>query len=230
MADLFLLKVQKEKVFNSMKEMGLNPLDFRFSEVQSQLTSGLNVSKIFFKDSKYFFLFDFNRDEERWCQFSPGVEKMVEWEKSYDWESVGRIFIPWLESLITEINTDDPWEIFSKSQQLFESNTTEIENNAFTSEEIKLLAQKLDTIENHIISLQHSTVEEIKVIHENFTEIKKASNRIGKKDWTLLFLGNITSMLITKLITPENINSIIVFSANALQWIQKLPPKVFLPS
>jgi len=128
------------------------------------------------------------------------------------------------------MNIEDPWQILADSRLFLDAKNERIDNSKFSNDELKIINQNLDEIKKLIYSLQKSTHEEKGVIQAQFEEMKKASQRIGRKDWVLYFLGNITTLLMNKFITPENINVIFRFIETTLRWIWNLPLSNLLPS
>jgi hypothetical protein len=75
-------------------------------------------------------------------------------------------------------------------------------NTPFTASEQKAISEQLKAIAESVKKTYELTAEQSAALDEKFEEAEKASRRMGRKDWGLLFGGAVLSLILADVITP----------------------------
>ena len=75
-------------------------------------------------------------------------------------------------------------------------------NTPFTNDEQDEIVAKLQAIKNFVAKNFQLTAEQIAHVEERLAEAAEATERMGRKDWLLLFGGTIFNLIVTDTITP----------------------------
>ena len=78
----------------------------------------------------------------------------------------------------------------------------------FKSDERNQIASALRSVLGEITACDELTAENLANIEQHLTDLKEASERVGPKDWKMMFLGVITTMLVTDAIPQRVVQTI----------------------
>ncbi|MBI5144136.1 MAG: hypothetical protein HZA30_03610 [Candidatus Omnitrophica bacterium] len=95
-----ILNYQKKTISELMESFGLEPANFYWEKVKSSYSSDI-VSILKYKESRFFFKFDFYEDDYHYYIYCPGNEKPIEKHMTKSWELLK--IKEWLSSLKREI-------------------------------------------------------------------------------------------------------------------------------
>jgi hypothetical protein len=56
-------------------------------------------------------------------------------------------------------------------------------------------------------------------VKKSFDDLKSAAERVGKKDWRLMFIGTMASLAASKVVAPDTLRSIWALAASAFHKI-----------
>jgi hypothetical protein len=73
------------------------------------------------------------------------------------------------------------------------------------------------------------SVEQVKHVEQRFDQAEDASRRLGRKDWFLLFLGTVSSLILPALVPPEVVQHIFIAAAHGLGHLFGYEPPPGLP-
>lgn len=165
MKDFQLLKSQRNEVFNWIREVGLNPSEFKWSTSYSESFSDNPVSIITHFPTGYFLNFD---RSSRWHQIyfsgSPGRNEISFSRYGTQgelWSDDTKIIVQeWLNNLKSEIEAPDLWELAHEENNLLDSvgRTSTLENTQFSEDEQLLISLKILEIESFLINTQDLNV------------------------------------------------------------------------
>ena len=108
----------------------------------------------------------------------------------------------WGNDVAEWIATPDLWESMADASSIPGELSPESDNTAFTAEEQKAISGQLKAIAEAVKKDYDLTAEQSAKLDEKFEEAEKASRRMGRKDWGLLFGGAVFSLILTDVITP----------------------------
>lgn len=206
---LELLRSQKNAVLEAIKRSGLDPFNFTWSTAPSRQTQGLSVSKLEYRGTDYFFLFDFARGKDHHCTFSPGHEKLVDSEYPGDWTSVFGYFEAWLDYLKEELKQPDLWEQIARYQlPAGTALSADASNEPFSVAQVDQVADALKQIQAFLETEADLSAEGRAIVDEKLDYLLEASRRWGRKDWIHLALGTTVTLATSVGLSPEHVRSI----------------------
>jgi hypothetical protein len=83
-------------------------------------------------------------------------------------------------------------------------------NTPFTPDEQATISAQLNEIREAVKKTYELTAEQSTHVDEKFEEAEKASRRMGRKDWGLLFGGALLSLILSDTITPAIMGDILM--------------------
>jgi hypothetical protein len=214
MPDHRLLKSQRNECFVLLKEAGLNPLDFQWVERPSPPEQ---YSQLVHPSSGYFFWF--NRWNPAW---SPDRESQLGKApfSAYAWDGLLTLFKAWTlwvarEPLVPDV--PDLWEQYQGGPELGKlSGSAQIENLPLNTDQKRYLFQQLGEIKHFLYKLEDLDDERQIEVDRRFEYLQESMERVGKKDWLLLAMGGLLSLIISGTVSPERANDFLSFASAAL--------------
>lgn len=199
---------QKKQLSDVFKNSGLKLSDFDVN----------NGDELFVLQYKFdYFSYKLQKNKRNWQVKLRPINQKEELSYEFQWERVLQIFKSWCDKLKIELETDTGWEQlenknfdsnFEDDKQL---NKVELENIKETLKQIKFKINFLGLDK----SIQEDVIKNIDYI-EN-----KTDDSITKKEWKLLFYGVLFEMLLSNLLTQDNISNII-------NWFLESMSNIFL--
>ena len=218
-----LLKSQRNEIFEIIKNQGLDPSNFVWEETESSFVEKMLVSEVKYIDSEFYFMFDYDNDDEHFCFYSPGKEKKVDDQYSGSWERAKDYFNGWLSYLSREIEQPDFWADIAKYQIPIDSEIKkDSTNEPFTAYQADQIIESLNNVraflhENKLVSEEHQAFVEDKL---NYLE--EAVKRQGSLDWIHTCIGAITTIAVALALSPEQTNAIWNFIKSTIVGLTKL--------
>lgn len=200
-----LLNSQKDQIFDLIEEQNLSPSQFEFNEEQVNVVSHTEKTILSFKNSQYFFQFDY-RNGGHYSIFSPGRSTITEEEFPRNWENQLFYFKEWLLNLLREINTPNKWERLRKEINEINSGFT-VGQEKFSFQEYEELIIKINQLKGSIKEIGLSR-DQILGINNKLDFLVESAKTLSKFDWKSLFVGTIISITIQLGLTPENSKSL----------------------
>ena len=207
MDKVVLLQSQKNEILELIKQKGLDPLNFNWEIVLSEETLGLKVSRLNYRGSALFFLFDRRRGGHSGgflATFSPGKERLIETYINSNWDGQRGSFKQWLQNLRREIEQPDLWAEVAKYQLPPGVRVgPQATNEPFSADEAEQLSSTLREIHNLIVAQGEKTEEQIKTINERLEYLTDAVKRLGKRDWINTCIGVLVQTATQFALAPE---------------------------
>ncbi|MFZ2512830.1 MAG: hypothetical protein WAW63_00035 [Candidatus Saccharimonadales bacterium] len=190
-----LLNSQKNQVYDAIIEAGFEPNEFEWGEASSSTESGMGmVPALFHRPSGYKAVFDYSKhnlygNNGRVLSVWPGEASPAEYALYDNWpeELSGVSF--WLANIKREINQPDLWS--GEENKKFTSWAKD--NKPFTVKEQTDLQARLDRIETMLVEQAKQTKQVAEDIRESLDNLRRASEKIGRKDWAMMLFGYIFS-------------------------------------
>ncbi len=201
-ADNSLLRSQRNEVFTSITNGGLNPQDFEFKDYLHPNTSNL-ISTLTHKPTGYVFVFD--TDQGNFLAIrTPGNERRCETQAFKNWNGLLSYFIEWVSILEREIKAPDLWEMLRTGAINLEKgpSTTE-ENSTFTPKEQKEITTRIIEIRTYIQTTYSPPENQLNNINRKLDILIDETKRQGREAWKYTAIGIIASVITTLSITPE---------------------------
>ena len=198
-----LLKSQKNEILGAIKRMGLELFSFEWQNEHSEYDSGVEVSKLIYKKTEFFYKFDILGGHHK-AFYSPGEESIVgQGDVSY-WESQKKLFARWLVWLKREVDAPDLWSEISKYQLSAESELREdVSNDPFTAYQAEQIALGIKKIQVYIEEQGLASGEQNSFVREKLNYLVDATKRLGRKDWVLLAMAVIVTFAVQLALPPD---------------------------
>ena len=219
MDQIILMKSQKNEIFNLIKVAKLDPFNFKWSVVPSEMTGELDVSRIDYIDSEFFYLFDIY-NEKHYAIYSPGEGMMLDKQYPGDWEHQVQHVCEWLSYLRREVNQPDLWTEISKYQLPLESGLVpDISNEPFSAYHVEPIQSGLNQVRAYIEEQELASEEQSKAVNEKLDYLADAAKRQGRRDWIHTCIGVIFTIAFELALSQENRNVLFNLMGNAISGI-----------
>lgn len=130
----------------------------------------------------------------------------------------------WGTGLASWIEWPDLWKKVSASAAIPGELTANSDNTPFSASEQTAISDQLKAIAEAVKKDYDLTAEQSAKLDEKFEEAEKASRRMGRKDWGLLFGGAVFSLILTDVITPGVAGHILMMIEHGLGYLFGGPP------
>ena len=212
-----ILPTQKAQSFDAIVKAGLDPREFIWRSHTAQY-SRQEEPELVHQPSGFFFRLlvpteGYMGSSENTFQFTPGKQNEFTYGTGLSWEYHLAMMREWLRNLKREIEVVDPWAGFDTLGSAVPNFARP--DAPFAAEEIKIVHSQLDSIAAEIERLQIGSVAEREVVKKSLDDLKRAAERVGKKDWYLIFLGTMASHALEKIVTPDTLRSVSALVGNA---------------
>ncbi|MFA6355951.1 MAG: hypothetical protein WCY23_02450 [Candidatus Omnitrophota bacterium] len=195
--DRFILKAQKEWVFNKIVELGLKPSEFEWGKTKSGYISDTEVLYLKYINTAYYYKFDFYDVEYYYCYYSPGAEKPLEKVFTKKWIDIASSVIDWLISLEKEISIIDPWEEISSYKPGDKVDLgDEITNSPFSSPQIERIIKAIEKLKSEIERNYNLDKEQKEIVNSKLDYLIDKAKTIGRIDWRNIFAGTIVNLAV----------------------------------
>jgi hypothetical protein len=223
-----LLKYQKNEVFELIKESSLDPFNFFWNKTASSrsgdtLSSDI-ISKLEYKGSDFYFLFDFLR-KAHYAEYSPGNDKLVDEYYPGAWKNQQYYVQQWLSFLKREIDQPDLWAQLSEYQFPREDQLSrDMGNEPFTAFQVDQIVRGIDLIKTYLIAEIKIDSDQKKETNERLDYLIEAAKRQGRKDWIHTAIGVIFTLAVSLSLSPEQAKSIWGLLKSTMSGIIKFLP------
>ena len=131
----------------------------------------------------------------------------------------------WARDVVAWADVPDLWEIRHSWQSLSDAEYDGTANTPFAPEERAAISGQLAAIRKQIKKSYDLTAEQEAKIDARFEEAEKASERLGRKDWILLFGGSVFSLILADAITPDIAQHILMLTVHGLEHLYVGAPR-----
>lgn len=234
MNQLILLKSQKNEILELIKEVGLDPFNFEWSVVSSSMTHELQVSRIDYVVSGFFYTFDIHKGGP-YAIYSPGKEMLLErqnsgssipgsWDPS--WKLQKRYFRNWLSYLRREIDQPDLWaEILKYPLPPGSELGPDISNEPFTAYQVEKILSGLNQVRAYLEEQGLASEEQKRFVNERLNYLADAAKRQGRKDWIYTCIGVLVTIATALALAPEKAKTLGYLIRDAIAGIIQFLPR-----
>lgn len=132
--------------------------------------------------------------------------------------------IGWANDIVSLAEFPDVWQEIPGPIAMPGEFISDSGNTAFTSNEQAAISTQLKAIAETVKKTYELTTEQSAEIDKKFKEADKASRRMGRKDWGLLFGGALLSLILSDAITPGIMGHILVMVQHGIGQLFMGPP------
>lgn len=133
----------------------------------------------------------------------------------------------WLDDLKRDLETPDPWaELLRKGEMLEGSADEAVENTPFTPEEQAEIVKLLREIKKYSKKTYSLSEESLLTLEKRLDYLEEAASRVGRKDWVLLFLGTLFTLVVTTVLPPEAVRGVLAILGTTIGHLfgHTIPP------
>lgn len=209
-----MLKVHKKEIRRIINDIvNLNPDRFILLENDDD---GFPVAKLTVVNSEMSFWFrnmknSWNDFHYRHTIFSPSYS-ITEWDpqlsQGFNFHQTSDALTRWLKShakpYLEEVDSVDEWNKFQFETDILNIATGSPENNRnFTVEESNEIITSIDNLKNMIIDKFNPLEDQVKFMKERLDYLSDATNRLGKFDWSALFISTMISIAVNMIFDKD---------------------------
>ncbi len=188
-----LLHSQKKRVYDILREAGLEPAEFTWSDMQ--VVEKLIVSRLDHRGGQQHYFQFSSYEMNAWCIACPGVYRTMDYGYPKTWEEQEGIVRKWAESLRREMDTQDPWAELAKYRVVFDGElSTEIVNEPIPAVEAEQIGQALQRLVDYAsreLALNH---DQATLVRDKLGYLAEAARRERSRDWNYTAMGDWGSM------------------------------------
>ena len=200
-----LLPSQRESLHALVTAIDFNSLDFDLVKTNHrQLGDGEAVTLK--KTEFYFAIYDPGEYSHAkfFVTFSPGVDKILELQECYDWDSVLLTFENYLHVLRRELSVTDPWENAKEyADKLQAVPQTSGGNRPFTGREKDDIQKRLEDIKQLLLDQVKNDKKKQQYLTDQFSMLHDAVTKFGKKDYLMLVYTAVIGVATTIGVPPD---------------------------
>src|SRR5688572_29043812 len=213
-----LLRSQKNELFRMIEEHGLDPSDFDYTEHTSFL--GHFSTVIRFKP-EIDFHFDIQGVDINVFTCKPWENQAYFEGRVKDWSDLVYQFRIWLESVISEHNEDDLWSEIKTANLDFGTNPKDTKSK-FSEEEKNQIHARIDQLKSEISNLG-ITSEQLKIIETKLDTLREKMDDLSQFDWKSLAIGTVINIATSILLPPDQGKAFLSLVSQIFRNLLQLP-------
>jgi len=187
-----LLHTQKKRVYDILREAGMEPAEFTWSDVE--ILQRLFVSVLKHRGGQHYFLSS-SYEMDAWCIACPGVYRTMDYGYPKTWEEQEGIFRQWAGSLKREMDTQDPWVELAKYRLVLDGELPgEAVNEPIPAVEADQIGQALTRLADHAAQELSLSGEQAAMVRDKLAYLAEAARRQRSRDWIYTTMGVWASM------------------------------------
>lgn len=190
-----LLRTQKRRIYEILREAGLEPAEF--SWVREQIAGSLVVSKLRYRGGQHYFQFS-SYEMNAWCVACPGVYRSMDYSYPRTWEEQEGVFRQWAGCLRNELASPDPWEELAKYRLVLNGELSgEMVNEPIPAVEAEQIGQGLLRLADRVAQGLELDGEQASLVRVKLGYLADAARRERSRDWMYMALGMWASLAVT---------------------------------
>ena len=183
-----LLRSQRRQVFEILREVGLEPADFSWSE-REEVGGNIVVSRLNYRDGTYSFQFSWY-ELSSWCVLCPGRYRSMEYEHPMNWKEQETSFRTWAQCLKRELESTDPWAEMAKYKIALGGEPSEaMLNEPIAAYEADYIGQRLLQLAEQIERDLRLGEKQATLVRGKLGYLAEAARRQKSRDWLYTALG-----------------------------------------
>lgn len=209
---------KRNSIFICIQDNGFDPSDFILSEenTQNDFARLLMIRHSRSRDLRFTISHNLLSDNYE-VRFSPGLSyRNREILAVLSWPIVLDKLKVWLNLLIEEIRTPDLWSTISGGTQLIKL-AADQDNRPFTLDEQNQIKKTLDEIKTYLIKSNNLTEAQIRIVEARFDYMDEAAGRLGRKDWTGIFVSSLIGIAATLTLSADSAKDLIRFAGQIVK-------------
>lgn len=224
MSDHRLLRTQMNEVLLAIKEAGMEPLEFKFSEETYSQSDGMGAlgvvqrnlyHRLVHEPSGYECVFEATR-----LSYSPGWTTRHTAEGSSEWRMKLVALSSWLKNLKREISAPDLWGSLADERALLNSFEPSADDNTpFTETEQRQIKLGIEELRAHISKTQPLNEEDAGKINVKLDYLISASEQLGRIHWKDIFVSTLLAIAWQLALPAPGFHNLFSFAGQILRQI-----------
>jgi hypothetical protein len=202
------VKWQRNAIFKAVEEGGLDPKEcsFDYDEAGGRVTHLASGS--------YFLL---EGDPGHYMATAVVGENPAWPYECYTWGNVDERIRRWAEEVSEDVDTPDLWAELQREPEILPgAQYDDVENTPFSSSDQADIADQVRQIKEFVRNTYSLTEAQMRSLEATLDNIEAAAGRIGRKDWLLLVYGSMFSVIVTGLLPPGAVQTILQMALRGL--------------
>lgn len=214
-----MTKRQRNAIYATLTANGLEPDSCDLSDLT--VRSGLSQANLLHRPSGS--QFTLWRDDAREDLYSASMVVGTA-DSSHLTEAVWNLVLEglaaWAQEVKYETDAPDLWAGLGQVPDVLTSaQAAEASNTPFTPNEQATISDRLDEIKDLVREQFELNADQLRAIDRRVDELKEASQRLGRKDWLLIFYGGLVSTFMTDAMPPNVIQTILTTVVHGIAHI-----------
>jgi hypothetical protein len=219
MPDHFLLPTQRNAVFETIKEAGLDPSEFTWGTIRTRASAAHNfdVPILMHEPSDSSFTFDFNAyTQEHIAYHTPGRDKPEEGWRCSGWNNELTYVRWWLGLVKREYEAPDLWGELGKQRELMGGELALVGNAPFTPDEQRQIEAQLQETKAFVRKSFELTEAQYGAIEARLDYLVEASGRMGRVDWRTAFAGVFLTAIVMGMLPSDVVREVMEIALRGL--------------
>ncbi len=197
-----LLHAQKKKVYDILREAGLEPAEFSWALVE--IVDKIQVSRLNYRDGqKYYFQFS-SYEVNSWSIACPGIFRTKDQAYPRNWEEQEGIVRSWARTLKTELDTPDPWAELAKYRLVVNGELSgDVPNEPIAAVEAEEIGQALMRLADGAARDLALGDDQAALLRAKLAYAADAARRERSRDWVYSVVGVWASTAVALALTEE---------------------------
>src|SRR5574341_518982 len=184
------LKTQRNKIFEAIREVGMNPSEFEWAEAGSVFVPNRKVPMLRHTSAQFHCVLATQDCEYFMLTYSPGATQKMQSDAVNSFEAMIVTLSRWASNLKREIEAPDLWAAAYEESKFTEAaSATEASNEAFSVEEQKYISAQLYELEEYIRKTHNLTDEQLEFVKRRISYLEEDRKRQGRQDWIHTTIG-----------------------------------------
>jgi hypothetical protein len=216
-----LLRTQKNKILQAIRQVKLNPSDFRFDEINRPEIDCI-VSKLVHKPTGFYFIFsfDYRYPDRRRIEYYPTSDGKKKVEEAYEMSTIIDEVSGWLWVVKREVEAPDLWATILDERKLFEiASTPNLKNDLLNAEQQKYISVQLEEIKNHLIKIKELNIEQRHFVEDRFNYMAETLETMGIQNWIQTVIGVSITIIWTLALAPEQAKELVSLLGKVISHI-----------
>jgi len=205
----------KNACFREIQENGLDP-DDSFWTGQTFDVEGGQEALIFGSRGRFEFGFVANAWRYHfWPAPSSPFDAGNAGSWDYEWQAVRR----WLSALRLVVAEPDLWAELRRERAILAQPGAAGDagnNTPFTHPELERVSQQIGELKQYVRESADLTGEHVRELEARLDYVERAAQRMGRVDWWNLFAGALINLVLSSVIPPHAVQSLLVLAARGL--------------
>jgi hypothetical protein len=191
-----LQKWHRNDIFKAIQAVGIDPREFDLDDSGAEVRVKHRSSPSCFtvsRESGYYVGQSVVADGPVW-PFSP-----------CSWLTLMPRVSTWLEEVKHDLATPDLWAELQREAKLLGAGSNELtKNTPFTLDEQEEIARRLQELAKYASRTYTLSTAQMQTLDAKLDYLVKASSRLGRKDWLIMFIGAILGYILSVPLPPES--------------------------